>query len=138
MSSSIPAVEVADDARAFRVRRPRRERDPVDAVDRRHLRAEDAIRLAQFPFAEEMKIEVGDDRAEEVWIELVVADAVALPQYAIWTGNAGLGMKREERRRTDALHRAQTVWRLNRRALRFRQKSADLPAAILRMLTENP
>ena len=86
MAPAIPAVEIADDARALGIRRPRGERDAVDSVDRRQLRAEHPIRLAQLALAEQMEIEIGDDRAETIRIEVVVPNAVALPRDAIRSG----------------------------------------------------
>ena len=61
--AAVPAVEVADDADALRVRRPDREVHAVGVADAHRVRAELVVDAGVVALAEQIEIEVGDDAA---------------------------------------------------------------------------
>ena len=80
MTSSVPEIEIADDADALGVRRQHHEGHAVDAVERHRMRAELVVDPLMGAFAEQMEIEVAQDRRKAVGVvELddIVAEAGA-------------------------------------------------------------
>src|SRR5579864_2224372 len=99
MPSAVPAVEIADDARALGVRRPRRECDARYAVDAERVRTEYPVRFSQLAFIEEMEVDVRDARREAVGIVAFVARVIALPRDLVRRRRRGIGPVSEQRAR---------------------------------------
>ena len=125
MVPSVPVVERADDAHAFRVRRPDREADAAHALDRELVRAEEAMRVQVVAVREAREIELLDVDRERIRVVLLVPSAVeALPAQAV--------RGRERAARTDPLEqrgarhaRELGLGRHERGALRARQQHSD-------------
>ena len=66
VAPAVPAVEVADDADAPRVRRPDRERMPATPSATWHVRAEEPVGVPVLALAEQVQVEVADLRRETV------------------------------------------------------------------------
>ena len=82
VAPAVPEIEVADHADAPRVRREHHEGDAVDAVMPHRMRAELVVKLEMGAFAEQMKVEVGQDRRKAIGVlqlDLVVAEARPQP-----------------------------------------------------------
>ena len=80
MPPPVPEIEIADDADALGVRRQHHEGHAVDAVQRHRMRAELVVDPLMGAFAEQMEIEVGQDRRKAVGVvqlDDVVAEAGA-------------------------------------------------------------
>ena len=80
MPPRIPEIEIADHADAPRIRRQHHEGDAVDAVQRHRMRAELVVEPLMGAFAEQIEIEVGQNRRKAVGIvelDHVVAEAGA-------------------------------------------------------------
>ena len=80
MPPPVPEIEIADDADALGVRRQHHEGDAVDAVERHRVRAELVVDPLMGAFAEQMEIEVGQDRRKAVGVvqlDDIVAEAGA-------------------------------------------------------------
>ena len=76
MPPRIPEIEIADHADAPRVGREHHERHAVDAVERHRMGAELVVKPLMGAFAEQIQIEVGQDRRKAVGI-LEIDDVVA-------------------------------------------------------------
>ncbi|MFK4686340.1 hypothetical protein ABIF39_008097 [Bradyrhizobium diazoefficiens] len=76
MAPRIPEIEIADDRHAPRIRRQHHEADAVDAVERHRVRAELVIEALMGAFAEQIEVEIGQDRRKAVGV-LELDDAVA-------------------------------------------------------------
>src|SRR5437879_678712 len=68
MKTSVPIVEIADDADALRVRRPDGEARAGNAVNRAQLRAELVVDFPLVPLAEEKQIRLAERRQEGIRI----------------------------------------------------------------------
>ena len=77
IDAAIPAIEIADNADALRVRRPDREIDPVDAADRPKLRAEFLVNLQVIALGEEVQIHLAHDRP--IGVRIVRESSVTVP-----------------------------------------------------------
>jgi hypothetical protein len=66
MTTAVPEIEVADDADATGVGRPDGKADAGDAVEFADVSAELQVFLVVSAFADEMKIEIGEQRRERV------------------------------------------------------------------------
>ena len=78
VAPAVPEIEIADHADAPRVRREHHEGDAVDAVVLHRMRAELVVQLQMVAFAEQMQVEVGQDRRKAIGVlqlDLVVAEA---------------------------------------------------------------
>ena len=105
----VPAVEVPDDADPLGVGRPHREQDPVDPAHRARVRAEHRVGAKQRPFAEEVQVEVAQDRPERVGIDdLARAPVLSGQDQPVAEQLRSPGEERlEESVRVDPLHRLQ-------------------------------
>ena len=77
---AVPEIEVADHADAPGVGREHHERDAIDAFERHRMRAELVVEAQMGAFAEQIKIEIGQDRRKAIGvfeIDDVVAEARA-------------------------------------------------------------
>src|SRR6185369_13610803 len=78
MPPPVPEIEIADDADALCVRRQYHEGDAIDAVQRHRVRAELVVDSLMGAFAEQMEIEVAQDRRKAVGVvqlDDIVAEA---------------------------------------------------------------
>ena len=81
MAAAVPVVEIADDAHAAGVRRPDGEVRAPHAIDFAELRAELLVAAEQLPFAEQVQVEIGEQRGKGIRIvqrfhlPLMVGDA---------------------------------------------------------------
>ena len=82
--TAVPMIEGADDTHALGVRRPHREADAADALDRELVRAEETVRVHVVAVREAREVERVDVRLEGVRIvELVPGVVEPLPAHAI-------------------------------------------------------
>ena len=82
VAPSVPEIEVADDADALRIRRPHHESHALDAVQHQGMGAELVVEAQVIAFAEEIQVEIGQNRREAVGVfqlDLVVAEAGTQP-----------------------------------------------------------
>ena len=91
---AVPAVEVADDADPLRVRRPDRERHPLDALMHDRVRAELLIAREMVALDQQMQVEFAEHRPEAVDVGeflLVSAppDAQPVAEHLAAIGHAG-------------------------------------------------
>jgi len=68
VNARVPAVEVADDADAVGVGRPHREMDAAHAVHFAQVRAKPLVAAEVPPFAEQVEVVVGQQRAEAIGV----------------------------------------------------------------------
>lgn len=66
--ASVPAIEIADDLDGSRVRGPDGEIDSAAAVDHAGVGAQTFVKFEVFPFADQVTIEIAQDRRGRVWI----------------------------------------------------------------------
>ncbi|MET3262896.1 hypothetical protein ABIF38_004402 [Bradyrhizobium japonicum] len=76
MAPSVPEIEVADHADPARIRRQHHEADTVDTVERHRMRAERVVDALMRALAEQIEIEIAQDRRKPVGI-LQLDDVVA-------------------------------------------------------------
>ena len=76
MSPPVPEIEIADHGHAPCIRRQHDEADAVDAFEPHRMRAELVVDALMGAFAEQIEIEIGQDRREAVGI-LELDDVVA-------------------------------------------------------------
>src|SRR6185436_2890031 len=79
--AAVPAIEVADDPDAARVRRPDGEGDAVDALVGSWMRAQDVIQPLVRSLGDEVEVDLADRRPEAIRI-------VALPGLAVGEGES--------------------------------------------------
>ena len=79
--AAVPVVEVADHADPLRVRGPDGEVDAAEALVRPDVGAQPLVIAVVRPFAEQVQVEVGQDRAELVGID-------ELPRCPSWFSTA--------------------------------------------------
>src|SRR5258708_20747464 len=68
VAAPIPAVEIADDGNAARVRRPNGKTHAWHAIHHHRVRAEALAEIAVLPLAEEVYVEFAQKRAERIGI----------------------------------------------------------------------
>ena len=76
MPPRIPEIEIADHADPPRIGREHHEGDAVDAVERHRMRAELVVEPLMGAFAEQIQIEVGQDRRKAIGV-VEIDDGVA-------------------------------------------------------------
>ena len=110
--AAVPAVEVADDPDAARVRRPDREAHAGDALVRARMRAEHVVQPLVRPLADEVQVDLAERRAEPIRV-------VELPGVAVGEAEADpvVGTARAARSGTSPAHRP-SPGGLHRRACR--------------------
>ena len=83
VAPAVPVIEIADDAHAPRIRRKHREGDAGDAVVHDRMRAELVVELKMRALAQEVEIEIGQNRRKAIRVfqlddRLAKADAQAI------------------------------------------------------------
>ena len=68
VAAAVPEIEVADHADALRSRREDREGDALDAVEHHRMGAELVVEAQMRAFAEQVQIEIGQDRRKAVGV----------------------------------------------------------------------
>ena len=68
MAPAVPIIERADDRHALGVGRPHGEADSVDAVERQRMRAELAVELEVAPLADQIDVELAENRLKTIWV----------------------------------------------------------------------
>jgi hypothetical protein len=124
MSAAVPAVPFADHRDPLGVRRPDREAHAGDAVDRRRIRAQRAVRFEQAPAVEKMKIEFAHRRRESVRVEKLGLGAVALDAQPERRRRRCSAVPHEEIGFAVAAHRPRTIVDHQPRVRRARQERA--------------
>ena len=66
--ATVPAIEVANDTDAARVRRPDREADALGPLVRPGMSAEHVVQPLMRPLADEVEVDLADRRPEAIWV----------------------------------------------------------------------
>ena len=114
--TAVPAIEVAHDARALRVRRPDREPGARRAVDLDRVRAEDSPGLAGGARVEEPQVLGADRRRERVRVDELVRRAARAHPEAGMLRRCARSAQLEERRVGQARERLPAAGRLGAHA----------------------
>ena len=68
VAAAVPKIEIADDADALRIGRKHSERDARDAIEHERMRAELVIELEMRALAQQIQIEIGQDRRKPIGV----------------------------------------------------------------------
>ncbi|OIQ79884.1 hypothetical protein GALL_383660 [mine drainage metagenome] len=136
VDAAIPAVEVADDADALRVRRPQRKTNPGDAFALVGVGAQHVVGAQQPAFAEQMQVVLRSQRRKGVGIVLLETLAVLLDPQQAGAGRLVVAGPGEHAVGMGALHFFPAARGLQPDTCRLGQKAAHHGLVVLTLQTQ--